>query len=42
MMNATMAALTIARITRNMPICRDDVAMSFPTRMPSICAAVYT
>ena len=39
---ATIAALTIARITRNIPICRADVAMSFPTRMSSICAAVYT
>ena len=40
MMKATMAALTTARMARNMPIWRAEVAMSLPTRMSSICARV--
>ncbi len=40
MMKATMAALTTARMTRNMPIWRAEVAISLPTRMPSIWARV--
>ena len=37
-----MAALTMDRITRNMPICFAEVAISLATRMSSICARVNT
>ena len=40
MMKATIAALTMARITRNMKICLAEVAIRRATRISSICARV--
>ena len=40
MMKATMAALTMARMTRNIAIWRAEVAISLATRISSICARV--
>ena len=40
-MKETIAALTTDRITRNMKICLDEVAISLATRISSICALVY-
>ena len=42
MMKATMAALTMARITKNMAICLAAVAISFSIKMLCICTRVYT
>ena len=39
-MKATIAALTMERMTRNMPICLAEVAISLATRMSSISARV--
>ena len=39
-MKATIAALTMARMARNMPICLAEVAISLPTRICSICGRV--
>ncbi|MCY1362962.1 hypothetical protein D9M69_497040 [compost metagenome] len=37
-----MAALTMARMTRNMPICLAELAISFTTKMSSMPSRVYT
>src|SRR4030067_1023361 len=40
MINATMAALTMVRITRNRPICCAAVAINLAIKISSICARI--